>query len=100
MVAGARVFLTSNPVSATTTDASGGFRLSNVPHGRQTLIVAIDEVGEEYPVRVAPASTRDMGRVVFQVPPRVIRRGPGGGAGWDGEDPEEWLARNPATVSR
>jgi hypothetical protein len=84
-LAGARVFLTSDPTVATVTDRDGEFCLSVVPSGRQSVVVALEDAGQEYPVIVKDASLTNMGELVYSVPPQHIRRAPGGGAGWTGK---------------
>ena len=96
----ARAVVGSRAMESSTTDDDGAFRLPNVLSGPQTFIVAVDDVGEEYPVRVASDVTTDVGKLVFHVPPTSIRRSPGGGFGWQGEDQEEWAARHPASANR
>jgi Carboxypeptidase regulatory-like domain len=92
-VAGAYVFLTSDPTIATNTDQDGGFQLLGVPRGNQTLVIAQSDMGQEYRINVTDPASTDMGELVFHVPPLSIRRMKGSGVGWTGEEPTEWLAR-------
>src|SRR5262249_37500722 len=92
-VAGARVFLPLAPDIATTTDGEGAFTLPDVPPGWQTLVIALDGAGEEYQVRVTGLGVTEKDYFIFHVPPLPVRRSPGDGVGWSGEDPAEWTAQ-------
>jgi Carboxypeptidase regulatory-like domain len=83
-IAGARVFLESDPTFETVTDRNGNFCLSEMPLGRQVLVAALEDAGEEYSVKVVGATIIDMGSLVYHVPPQSVRRSPGGGYGWTG----------------
>jgi hypothetical protein len=81
-VAGAWVFLSSNPEVETTTDQDGVFHLPRVPLGQQTVVIAQDGAGQEFRFRADNQSTIDLGNLVYRVPPLRVRRSPGSGAGW------------------
>jgi hypothetical protein len=79
---GARVFLSSDPAVVTTTGPDGVFRLSQVPPGRRTLVIVLEDMGEEYRVRAQRVGPVDVGTLTYHVPPQRVRRASGGGAGW------------------
>jgi hypothetical protein len=81
-LAGARVFLSSDPAVVTTTGPDGVFRLLQVPPGRRTLVIVLEDMGEEYRVRAQRVGPVDVGTLTYHVPPRRVLRSPGGGAGW------------------
>jgi hypothetical protein len=81
-VADALVFLIANPTIETRTHSDGSFRLTLVPSGSQVLLIVQEDMGEEYAVRAKSGTVIDLGDLVYRVPPRSVRRGPGSGADW------------------
>jgi Carboxypeptidase regulatory-like domain len=81
-IAGARLFLVSNPAIETTTDEDGAFRLERFPVGHQSLVAAVDGAGQEYRVEVLRSARNNLGRLTFHVPRR-----PSDTAGRTGNNP-------------
>jgi hypothetical protein len=81
-VADAVVFLAADPKTETHTSASGSFQLTGLPHGKHTLVVGLDGMGQEYPVWIHHATRIDLGNLVFRVAPLEVRLTPGGEIAW------------------
>jgi hypothetical protein len=50
---------------AVSTDATGHFAMDRVPAGAQSLIVADDLFGREFPIQVVVGETIDVGQLQF-----------------------------------
>ena len=59
-----RIFILGTKLAAVT-DSNGRFQLDRVPAGAQSLIVADNLVGRDFPVQVIAGQTADVGQIEF-----------------------------------
>ncbi len=69
-LAGALVFLASDPAVETFTGPGGDFLLPRVSARPQSVVVAVDAVGQEFRFDPDGHPAQDLGRLVYQVPAR------------------------------
>jgi hypothetical protein len=65
----ALVFAVSAPRRLVRTDGDGRFTLPEVPAGRQVLVVVVNDIGQEFPVRLDASAPADVGTLVYLAPP-------------------------------
>lgn len=73
-VLGARVFVPLSAAPETITNAAGRFELRRVPTGRQSVVVVLEDLGQEYRVeKLGALEKRDLGDLTYSVPPLAER---------------------------
>lgn len=68
-LANAQVFLVAAPDQLVNTASDGTFALDALPSGAQVLIVVMNEIGQEYPVKILSGSVTDVGALAYVAPP-------------------------------